>query len=130
MSKLFRIFAAAILIAAAGLTGACSKAATQAISGKQKEELISFAKMICQTAQDSKPREFLKASLSKGRELKEYYDFLRQIKIGDKPEWRVESNRENANNYFVFFKTSGGITVTMEIFREKNQELKFCSITD
>lgn len=130
MSKLFRIFAAAIFITASGLTGACSKAATQKVSGKQKDELISFAKMICQTAQDSKPREFLKASLSKGRELKEYYDYLRKIKIGDKPEWRVESNQEDANDYFVFFKTTGGITVTMEISRDKNQELKFCSITD
>ena len=130
MSKLCRIFAAAILISASGLAGACSKAGTQTISGKQKEELIAFAKTVHQIAQDSKPREFLKASLSKGRELKEYYDFLHKIKIGDKPEWRVESNQEDANDYFVFFKTSGGITVTMEISREKNQELKFCSITD
>lgn len=130
MSKFSRIAVFAILLAAAGLTGACSKAATQTITGKQKEELIAFAKTVCETVQDAKPREFVKIASTRGRELKEYYDSLRQIKIGDKPEWRVEANREDANDYFVFFKTSGGSTVTMEIARSDKQELKFCSIMD
>lgn len=130
MSKICRIFIAVTLIAAAGLSGACSKAATETVGGKQKEELIAFAKTMCQIAQEGKTREFLSAANTRGRELKDYYDFLRGITIGSKPEWHVEANREDAGDYFVRFKTSRGVTVTMEIARGEKKELKFCSITD
>lgn len=129
MLKTGRVIISVIFIAAIGLSG-CSKGATQTVSGKQKNELIAFAKTICQIAQESKPREFLKVAHSRGRELKDYYDFLREIRIGDKPEWRVEANREDGNDFFVSFKTSRGITVTMEIARGEKKDLKFCSITD
>ena len=129
MLKTGRVIISVIFIAAIGLSG-CSKGATQTVSGKQKNELIAFAKTICQIAQEAKPREFLKAAHSRGRELKDYYDFLREIRIGDKPEWRVEANREDGNDFFVSFKTSRGITVTMEIARGEKKDLKFCSITD
>lgn len=130
MLKICRFLICMILIAASGLSGACSKAATQTVGGKQKEELIAFARTICQTAQEARVRDFLNASNARGRELKDSYDFLRGIRIGDKPEWHVEANREDADDYFVCFKTAQGKTVTMEIARGKKQELKFCGVID
>ena len=129
MLKTGRVLITAIFIIVIWLSG-CSKAATQTVSGKQKNELIAFAKTICQIAQEAKVREFVKAAHSRGRELKDYYDFLREIRIGDQPEWQVEANREDGSDFFVSFKTSRGITVTMEIARAETKELKFCSITD
>ena len=131
MWNMMKKIAAAWLISAVCLTGSCSKSSTQTVGGKDKEEVIAFAKAVCEAARDAKPRDFIRmAGNPRDRELKGHYDYLQKIRIADRPEWKVESNLEDADDYFVFFNISEGRKITMEIYKDKDGKLKFSSVMD
>lgn len=97
---------------------------TEKVEGKTEMELIDFARSVYNNVKSGKIRDFAaQVADLKSSSLKESYEYLRYVKLADKPEWSVEKHI-GENGYYAMFKTPDGTRAFMLIER-KNSQWKF-----
>ncbi|MBQ9338221.1 MAG: hypothetical protein IJS14_13095 [Lentisphaeria bacterium] len=91
------------------------------IEGKIEKELIDFSRSVYDHVKAGKVRDFASQAFNlKSSSLKDSYDYLRYVRMAEKPEWIVEKH-PGETGYFVTFKTSGGIRSYMAVDRKNDQ---------
>ena len=94
---------------------------TEKVKGKTETEVIDFARSVYDNVKSGKIRDFAaQVSDLKSSSLKESYEYLRYVKLADKPEWSVEKHI-GENGYYATFKTPDGTRAFMLIDRKNNQ---------
>ena len=101
-----------------------ARSTTEKVTGKTETELIDFARSVYDNIKAGKIRDFAAQVFDlKSSSLKESYEYLRYIKLADKPEWSVEKHI-GENGFYITFKTPDATRAFMLVDR-KNDRWKF-----
>lgn len=93
----------------------------EVVKGKTESELIDFARSVYENVKAGKTRSFAAQAMDlKSRSLKESYEYLRYVRLAEKPEWHAEK-RPGEEGFFVTFKTPDGSRSFMLLDRQNDQ---------